>query len=84
MTTGSCSVAIRCSRPPQLGHARTSIANARCIRAAQLQARGLAVFTPVPFGPAASGAAEAVGSGATRPYATTRARQRAREAVTFY
>ena len=41
MTAGSCSVAIRRSRPPQLGHARTSMANARCIKAAQLQARGL-------------------------------------------
>jgi hypothetical protein len=39
MTAGSCSVAISRSRPPQCGHARTSIANARCINAAQLQAR---------------------------------------------
>jgi hypothetical protein len=36
MTAGSCSVAIRRSRPPQCGHARTSIANAQCIKAAQL------------------------------------------------
>ena len=57
--------------------------NARCIRAAQVQVRGL-LFTPVPSGPAASGGAKAVGPGATRPYATTRSRQRAREAVTFY
>jgi hypothetical protein len=56
--------------------------NARCINAAQLQARGL-LFTSVRSGPAASGDAKAVGSGATRPYATTRARARAREAVTF-
>jgi hypothetical protein len=38
----------------------------------------------VPSGLATSGAVEAVDSGATRPYATTRSRQRAREAVTFY
>jgi len=37
-----------------------------CIRAAQLQARG-GLFSPVPSGPAAWGAAEAVGSGRTRP-----------------
>jgi hypothetical protein len=43
------------------------MANARRIRAAQLEARGLAVFTPVPSGPAASGAVEAVGSGTRRP-----------------
>ena len=83
MTAGSCSVAIRRSRPPQCGHARTSIANARCMRAAQLQARGL-LFALAPSAPAASGGAKAVGSGATRPYVTTRARQLAREAVTFY
>jgi hypothetical protein len=53
------------------------------MRAAQVQARGVD-FTPASSGPAASGAAEAVGSGATRPYTTTRSRQRAREAVTFY
>ena len=29
MTAGSCRVAIRRSRPPQWGHARTSMANAR-------------------------------------------------------
>ena len=79
MTAGSCRVAIRRSRPPQWAHAKTSMANARCIRAAQVQVRGL-LFTPVPSGPAASGGAEAVGSGATRPYATTRSRQRARGA----
>ncbi len=82
MTAGSCSVAISRSRPPQCGHARTSIANARYMRAAQFQAREL-LFAFVPSGPAASGA-KAVGSGATRPYATTRSRQLAREAVTFY
>ena len=50
---------------------------------AQLQAREpLCAF--VPSGPAASGGAKTVGSGATRPYAITRSRQRAREAVTFY
>jgi len=58
------------------------MANARCMRAAQVQARG-AGFTPASSGPAASGA-EAVGLGSTRPYATTRSRHRAREAVTFY
>ena len=83
MTAGSCSVAISRSRPPQCGHARTSTANARCMSAAQLQARE-PLFASTPSGPAASGGVEAVGSGATRPYATTRARQRAREAVTFY
>ena len=55
MTAGSCSVAIRRSRPPQCGHARTSIANARCMSAAQLHAREpLLAFTP--SAPAASGA----------------------------
>src|SRR6266850_2885642 len=43
MTAGSCSVAIRRRRPPQWAHANTSMPNARCIRTAQLQARGLAV-----------------------------------------
>ncbi len=71
MTTGSCSVAISRSRPPQCGHARTSIANARCMRAAQLQARE-PLFASTPSAPAASGAA--VGSDATRPYATMRSR----------
>ena len=66
MTAGSCSVAIRRRRPPQWAHANTSMPNARCIRAAQLQARGRAVFTPVPPGPAASGAVAAVGSGMRR------------------
>jgi hypothetical protein len=51
MTAGSCSVAIRRRRPPQWAHGNTSIPNARCMRAAQLQARGLAVFTPVPSRP---------------------------------
>jgi len=67
--------------PPQCGHARTSIANARCIKAAQLQAREL-LFAFTPSAPATSGGGNAVGSGATRPYATTRARQRARAAST--
>jgi 3-hydroxybutyryl-CoA dehydrogenase len=78
-----CSVAISRSRPPQLGHARTSIANARCMRAARLQPREpLFAFVPsdVLCEPGASGGVEAVGSGATRPYATTRSRQRARAA----
>lgn len=44
MTAGSCSVAISRRRPPQWAHANTSMPNARCIRAAQLQARGLAAF----------------------------------------
>jgi len=42
----------------------------------------VAGFTPVPSGPAASGAVEAVGSGAIRPSATTRSRHRARGANT--
>jgi len=58
------------------------MANARCMSAAQLQARE-PLFTFVPSEPAACGV-KAVGLGATRPYATTRSRQRAREAVTFY
>jgi hypothetical protein len=56
------------------------MANARCMRAAQVQARGVG-FTPASSGPAADGAAEAVGSGSTRLYATTRSRHRARGAV---
>ena len=59
------------------------MANARCISAAQVQPRG-GLFPPGPSGPGTIGAAETVGSGTTRPYATTRSRQRAREAVTFY
>jgi hypothetical protein len=51
--------------------------------AAQLQARE-PVLAFAPSAPATSGGAKTVGSGATRPYATTGARQRAREAVTFY
>ena len=51
--------------------------------AAQLQARE-PLFTSVPSEPPACGGAKAVDSDVTRPYATTRARQRAREAVTFY
>jgi hypothetical protein len=66
MTAGSCSVAIRRRRPPQWAHASTPMPNARCIRAAQLQARGVAVFTPGPSGPPASGAIEAVDSGPRR------------------
>ena len=65
MTAGLCSVAISRSRPPQCGHAKTSRENARCIKVAQVQ-RG-ALFAPVPSGRATGGAAEAVGSGATRP-----------------
>jgi len=42
------------------------MANARCMRAAQVQARGVD-FTPASSGRAAGGAAEAVGSGSTRP-----------------
>jgi len=76
-------VATRRIRLPQRGQARTSIPNARRMRAARVHARGL-LFTPAPSGPAAAAAVEAVGSGATRPYSTTRARQRAWEAVTFY
>ena len=77
MTAGSCSVAISRSRPPQCGHARTSSANARCINPAQLQARE-PLFAFVPSAPATSAGAMAVGSATTRPYATTRARERAR------
>ena len=50
MTAGSCSVAISRSRPPQCGHASTSSANARCMSAAQLQARE-PLFTFVPSEP---------------------------------
>ena len=57
------------------------MANARCMRAAQVQARGVD-FTPASSGPAASGADGAVGPGSTRPYATTRSRHRARGANT--
>ncbi len=47
MTAGSCRVAIRRRRPPQWAHANTSIPNAPVHQGtAQLQARGLAVFTP--------------------------------------
>jgi hypothetical protein len=55
MTAGSCSVAIGRSRPPQCGHARTSIENARCINAAQLQARE-PLFAFTPSAPASTGA----------------------------
>jgi hypothetical protein len=55
------------------------MANARCMMAAHLQARGR-LLTPVPPGSAASGAVQEVGSGATLPYTTTRSRQRARAA----
>ena len=54
-------MAISRSRPPQCGHARTSIENARCIKAAQLQARE-PFFPFVPSAPAASGGAKAVAS----------------------
>ena len=37
---GSCSMAIRRSRPPHWGHASTSMPKARCMSAAQVQARG--------------------------------------------
>src|SRR4029450_5751303 len=67
MTAGSCSVAISRRRPPQWAHANTSMPNARCIRAAQLQARGLAVFASVPSGSPTSGAVEAVGSSTPLP-----------------
>ena len=46
MTAGSWRVAIRRSRPPQCGQASTSMAKARCMSAAQLQARGLGSPTP--------------------------------------
>jgi hypothetical protein len=72
MTAESCSVAISRSRPPQCGHARISIASARCINPAQLQTRE----PRFAVAPTASGAVEAVGSAATRPYATTRASHR--------
>ena len=45
--SGSCAVAIRRSPPPRCEHFSTSIANARCIRAARLQAReALVAFVP--------------------------------------
>jgi hypothetical protein len=66
MTAGSCSVAIRRRRPPQWAHASTSMPNPRCMRAAQLQARGL-LFAFVPSGPAASGATVGSGSATRRP-----------------
>ena len=44
-TAGSCSVAINRSQLPQSGHARTSMENARCIRAGQVQPRG-GLFSP--------------------------------------
>jgi hypothetical protein len=69
MTAGSWSVAIRRKRPPQLGHASTSMPNARCVRAARVQARGL-VCSRAPSATGASAAvlpAALVGSGATRP-----------------
>jgi len=50
---------------PALRHASTSIANARCINAAQLQARE-PVFAFVPSAPATSGGAKAVGSARAR------------------
>jgi hypothetical protein len=55
------------------------MANARCIRPAQLPARER-LFAGAPSGPVAGGRVEAVGSSATRPYATTRSRHRARGA----
>ncbi len=64
MTAGSCTVAISRSRPPQCGHARTSIANVPCINAAQSQPRGR-LFSPGPTGPGAISTADAVGSGTT-------------------
>ena len=57
------------------------------MRAAQVQSRAplfAFVRSDVLCEPGASDAVEAVGSGASRPYATTYSRQRAREAVTFY
>ena len=66
MTAGSCSVAISRRRPPQWAHASTSMPKARCMRAAQVQAGGVD-FPPTSPGPAARGAAAAVGPGSTRP-----------------
>ena len=79
MAAGSWMVATRRMRPPQFGQASTSIAKARCMRAAQLQYRGV-VFVAVPSRRASRGAArpaDAVGSGTSRPYATTDRRERA-------
>ena len=70
MTAGSCSVAISRSRPLQCGHSSTSIANARCISAAQVQPRAVD-GAPASSGPAAGGGVDA---GSTRPYVTTRSR----------
>jgi len=49
MTAGSWMVAIRRRRPPQFGHASTSMAKARCMRVAQRQERG-PVCSPAPSG----------------------------------
>jgi hypothetical protein len=84
MTRGSYTVAIRRMRPPQRGQASTSRSNALRINAAHDQERTLRVgaasseTTPAPTVPASE---FAVG---TLPWATTRPRQRAWEAVTFY
>ena len=54
---------------PTRGHASTSIAKARCMRAAQFQYRGV-VFGSVPSGPGSRGAArpaDAADSGTSRP-----------------
>ena len=79
MTAGSCSVAISRSRPPQCGHASTSIAKARCMRAAQLQARE-PLFASTLSAPAASGA-KAVGSHATRDHALAPAGARGQQTM---
>ena len=66
-------------QPPQWGHVKTSMANARCIKPAQLPP-GERLFAGAPSGPVAGGRVEAVGLSAMRPYATTRSRHRARGA----
>jgi hypothetical protein len=82
MTAGSWIVAISRRQPPQSGHASTSMAKARCMRRAQLQ--DPAVRAPLARSRAAAGTSTACdprgGSDATRPYVTTRRRQRARGA----
>jgi hypothetical protein len=54
--------------PSQWAHVKTSMPNGRCIRAAQLQARGLPVFTLVPSGPAPQWRRREAKVTAARPY----------------
>jgi hypothetical protein len=67
--------------PPHWGHATTSMPKTLCMRAAQVQARGVN-FTPASPRPAARSAVEPVGSGPNLPYTITRPRYRAHGANT--